>query len=40
MAWWGLKLEKEETIQNYTNKFWDLHLKTTAYKNIDFSKQK
>ena len=39
-AWRGLKLEKGESMQKYTNKFWDLHLKTTVYKNIDFSEQK
>ena len=39
-AWHGLKLEKGELMQNYTEKFWDLHLKATMYKNIDFSKQK
>ena len=27
----GLKLEKGVTIQKYTNKFWDLHLKATIY---------
>ena len=36
MAWWGLKLEKGESMQRYTDKFWDLHLKATVYKNIDF----
>ena len=35
--WRGLKLEKGETMQRYTDKFWDLHLKATVYKNIDFS---
>ena len=38
--WHGLKLEKGETMQQYTNKVWDLHLKAIVYKNIDFSKQK
>ena len=40
MAWQGLKLEKGETIQKYTDKFWDLHLKATVFKKIDFSKKK
>ena len=39
-TWHGLKLEKGEIIQKYTYKFWDLHLKATIYKKIDFSKQK
>ena len=38
--WRGLKLEKGETMQKYINKFWDLHLKATVYKKIDFSEQK
>ena len=38
-AWRGLKLEKGESMQKYTDKFWDLHLKVTVYMNIDFSKQ-
>ena len=40
MAWRGLKLEKGESMQNYTDKFWDLHLKATMYKRINFSEQK
>ena len=40
MAWCGLKLEKGESMQKYNNKFWDLHLKATMYKKINFSKQK
>ena len=40
MAWSGLKLEKGEPMQKYTDNFWDLHLKATVYKKIDFSKQK
>ena len=39
-AWRGLKLDKGETIQKYTNKFWNLHLKATVFKKIDFSEQK
>ena len=38
--WQGLKLKKGETMQKYTDKFWDLHLKATVYKKIDFSEQK
>ena len=40
MAWRGLKLDKVELLQKYTNKSWDLHLKVTVYKKIEFSKQK
>ena len=29
-----------ETIQKYTYKLWDLHLKATIYKKIDFSEEK
>ena len=39
-AWCGIKLEKGELMGKFTNKFWDLHLKATMYKKIDFSKQK
>ena len=39
-AWQGLKLDKGETIQKYTYKFWDLHLKATVFKKIDLSEQK
>ena len=39
-AWRGLKLDKGENIQKYTDKFWDLHLKATFFKKIDFSEQK
>ena len=39
-AWQGLKLKKGESMQRYTDKFWDLHLKATVYKKIDFSEQK
>ena len=39
--WWGLKLKKGESMQRYTDKFWDLHLKAmVVYKNIDFLEQK
>ena len=40
MAWRGLKLEKGQLMQKYTDKFWDLHLKAIVYKKIDFSEQK
>ena len=36
MAWQGLKLKKGESMQKYTYKFWDLHLKAIVYKKIDF----
>ena len=38
MACRGLKLEKGESMQKYTDKFWDLQLKATMYKKIDLSK--
>ena len=38
--WRGLKPEKGETMQRYTDKFWDLHLKAMVYKKINFSEQK
>ena len=39
MAWRGLKLERGESIQQYINKFWDLHLKAIIFKKINFIKQ-
>ena len=39
-TWRGLKLKKGESMQRYTNNFWDLHFKAIVYKKIDFSKQK
>ena len=39
-AWWGLKLEKGESIQQYINKFWDLHIKAIVFKKIDFAEQR
>ncbi|MCO5567413.1 hypothetical protein L7F22_021104 [Adiantum nelumboides] len=39
-AWRSLKLEEGENIQKYVEKFWDLHIKATVYKRINFSKQK
>ncbi|MCO5554104.1 hypothetical protein L7F22_007630 [Adiantum nelumboides] len=38
--WRSLKLIPYESIHNYVDKFWDLHLKGTVYKKIDFEKQK
>ncbi|MCO5551480.1 hypothetical protein L7F22_004984 [Adiantum nelumboides] len=39
-AWRGLKFEKGESIQQYINKFWDLHLKAIEFKKIDFAEQR
>ena len=39
-AWRGLKLKRGESIQQYINKFWDLHLKAIVFKKIDFAKQR
>ena len=39
-AWRGLKLERGETIQQYINKFWDLHLKAIVFKRIYFADQR
>lgn len=33
----GLKMDKGETIQQYIEKFWDLHLKDFVFENIEFS---
>ncbi|MCO5554109.1 hypothetical protein L7F22_007635 [Adiantum nelumboides] len=38
--WRSLKLSPYESIHKYVNKFWDLHLKATVYKKIDFDEQK
>ena len=40
MAWKGLKLKRGESIQQYINKFWDLHLKAIVFKKIDFAEQR
>ncbi|MCO5574342.1 hypothetical protein L7F22_028125 [Adiantum nelumboides] len=40
IEWQSLKLEEGEDIQRYVEKFWDLHLKATVYKRINFSEQK
>ncbi|MCO5566534.1 hypothetical protein L7F22_020211 [Adiantum nelumboides] len=39
-VWRSLKLSPYESIHKYVNKFWDLHLKSTVYKKIDFEEQK
>ncbi|MCO5604772.1 hypothetical protein L7F22_058942 [Adiantum nelumboides] len=38
--WRSLKLSPYESIHKYVGKFWDLHLKATVYKKIDFEEQK
>ncbi|MCO5558894.1 hypothetical protein L7F22_012484 [Adiantum nelumboides] len=38
--WQSLKLSPYESIQKYVDKFWDLHLKATVYKKIDFEEKK
>ncbi|MCO5581724.1 hypothetical protein L7F22_035613 [Adiantum nelumboides] len=38
--WRSLKLSPYESIHKYEDKFWDLHLKATVYKKIDFEEQK
>ncbi|MCO5554859.1 hypothetical protein L7F22_008395 [Adiantum nelumboides] len=38
--WQSLKLTPYESIHKYVYKFWDLHLKATVYKKIDFEEQK
>ncbi|MCO5575299.1 hypothetical protein L7F22_029099 [Adiantum nelumboides] len=38
--WRSLNLSPNESIQKYVDKFWDLHLKATVYKKIDFEEQK
>ncbi|MCO5557190.1 hypothetical protein L7F22_010750 [Adiantum nelumboides] len=38
--WRSLNLSPYESIHKYVDKFWDLHLKATVYKNIDFEKKK
>ncbi|MCO5606086.1 hypothetical protein L7F22_060273 [Adiantum nelumboides] len=37
--WRSLKLTPYESIQKYVDKFWDLHLKATVYRKIDFEEQ-
>ncbi|MCO5552340.1 hypothetical protein L7F22_005851 [Adiantum nelumboides] len=38
--WRSLKLSPYESIHKYVDMFWDLHLKATVYKKIDFEEQK
>ncbi|MCO5582032.1 hypothetical protein L7F22_035923 [Adiantum nelumboides] len=38
--WRSLKLSPYESIHKYVDKFWDLHLKATVNKKIDFEEQK
>ncbi|MCO5567314.1 hypothetical protein L7F22_021004 [Adiantum nelumboides] len=38
--WRSLKLSPYESIHKYVDKFWDLHIKATVYKKIDFEEQK
>ncbi|MCO5599371.1 hypothetical protein L7F22_053473 [Adiantum nelumboides] len=38
--WQSLKLTPYESILKYIDKFWDLYLKATVYKKIDFEEQK
>ncbi|MCO5586402.1 hypothetical protein L7F22_040342 [Adiantum nelumboides] len=38
--WRSLKLSPYESIHKYVDKFWDLNLKATVYKKIDFEEQK
>ena len=38
-AWQGLKLEKGKSIQQYINKFWELHPKAIVFKKIDFTER-
>ena len=38
--WRSLKLLPNETIQNYVDKFWDLHLKAIVFQRVEFSEQK
>ena len=38
--WQSLKMAPYESTQKYVDKFWELHLKATVYKQIDFAEQK
>ena len=35
----SLKMMPNEPIQAYIDKFWDLYLKATVFKQIDFAKK-
>ena len=39
-TWRSLKLNKNEPVQKYVDRFWDANLKAMVYQNIDFSEQK
>ena len=39
-SWRGLTYEKGDNIQKYVDKFWDLHLKASVFKDIDFDEQR
>ncbi|MCO5548552.1 hypothetical protein L7F22_002012 [Adiantum nelumboides] len=38
--WRSLKFSSYESIHKYGDKFWDLYLKATVYKKLDFEEQK
>ena len=38
--WRSLRMQPQETMQRYIEKFYELHLKAIIYKKIDFAKQK
>ena len=38
--WRSLKMLPQESTQKYVDKFWDLQLKATIFKKIDFEEQK
>ncbi|WP_255573307.1 hypothetical protein, partial [Enterobacter cloacae complex sp. 4DZ3-17B2] len=38
--WRSLKLSPNESIHKYVDKFWDLQLKATVFKKLDFGEQK
>ncbi|MCO5595669.1 hypothetical protein L7F22_049714 [Adiantum nelumboides] len=40
IKWRSLKLSPYESIHKYVEKFWDLHLKATIYKKINFEEKK
>ncbi|MCO5546841.1 hypothetical protein L7F22_000278 [Adiantum nelumboides] len=39
-TWRSLKMNKNEPIQKYVERFWDANLKAMVYKRIDFAKQR
>ena len=38
--WISLKMLLHESINKYIDKFWDLHLKVTVFRKIDFTEKK